>query len=119
MKTENLIQEKSFAFAVKVVNTYKYLRYNKREFVMSQQFLKSGTSIGANIEESIGGQSKADFISKISIAFKESRETYYWIKLLAATNYLEEDQTLDLIMDIEEICRIISKILLTIKTKSD
>jgi len=72
---DNVLLEKSFAFAVRVVKVYKYLAEEKREFVLSKQFLRSGTSIGANSEEAIGGRSKADFISKISIAYKEARET--------------------------------------------
>jgi four helix bundle protein len=69
MKTNNIIQEKSFAFAIRIVNTYKFLTTEKKEFVLSKQMLRSGTSIGANVEEAIGGQSKADFISKLSIAY--------------------------------------------------
>jgi four helix bundle protein len=76
---ENVLLDKSFAFSIRVVNAYKYLVEEKKEFVISKQFLRSGTSIGANAEEAVGGQSKADFISKISIAYKESRETKYWI----------------------------------------
>lgn len=119
MKTENLIQKKSFEFAIEVVNAYKYLKYDKNELVLSKQLLKSGTSIGANVEEAIGGQSKADFTSKLSIAYKEARETLYWVKLLTATQYIPEDSASDLMNDIEEICRIISKILITTKTKSN
>jgi len=73
MKSENIIQQKTFAFAIRIVNVYKHL--------LSKQLLRSGTSIGANIEESIGGQSNKDFLSKISIAYKEARETVYWLKL--------------------------------------
>mgnify|MGYP006371666711 FL=1 len=68
---ENIIQQKSFAFAVRAINTYKFLTQEKKEFILSKQFLRSATSIGANIEEAIGGQSNADFISKISISYKE------------------------------------------------
>ena len=75
MKDDNIIQQKSFSFAIRIVNAYKYLRNEKQEFVLSKQMLRAGTSKGANIEESIGGQSKADFLSKLSIAYKEARET--------------------------------------------
>ncbi|HQS05239.1 MAG TPA: four helix bundle protein [Daejeonella sp.] len=75
MKTENLIQTKTFAFAIRIVNTSKFLKNEKHEFTLSQQMLRSGTFIGANVEEGIGAQSKADFISKFSIAYKEARET--------------------------------------------
>jgi four helix bundle protein len=114
MKDNNVIQIKSFAFAIKVVNTCKLLQ-SKHEYVLSKQLLKSGTSIGANVEEAIGGQSKADFISKLSIAYKEARETLYWIKLLSATEFLSKEATEDLISDAEEICRIIGKIQITSK----
>ncbi|MGI8469040.1 MAG: four helix bundle protein [Pyrinomonadaceae bacterium] len=89
---ENILLEKSFAFAIRVVKAYKYLIEEKKEFVISKQFLRSGTSIGANSEEAVGGQSKADFVSKISIAYKEARETKYWIRLLKATEYFDESQ---------------------------
>ena len=112
---ENVLLEKTFAFAIRVVKAYKYLVEEKKEFVLSKQFLRSGTSIGANAEESIGGQSKADFISKISIAYKESRETRYWIKLLQATNYLDEAQAKSLLNDLEEILKIIGAIQITTK----
>jgi four helix bundle protein len=115
MKQENIIQEKSFAFAVRIVNLYKYLCEEKKEFVLSKQLLRSGTSIGANVEESIGGQSDKDFLSKLSIAYKEARETMYWIKLLLATNYLNQEQADSIFKDAEEICKIIGKIQITMK----
>ena len=115
MKTDNVIQEKSFAFAIRIVNAYKYLKFEKQEFVLSKQMLRSGTSIGANVEEAIGGQSKAEFISKLSIAYKEARETLYWLKLLFATEYLTKEMSDSLINDAEEICRIIGKIQITLK----
>src|SRR6478752_6731694 len=114
MKSDNVIQNKSFAFAIKIVNTYKQLQSN-HEYVLSKQLLRSSTSIGANVEEAIGGQSKADFISKLSIAYKEARETLYWIKLLSATDFLSKETSEDLISDTEEICRIIGKIQITSK----
>lgn len=90
MKTNNIIQEKSFVFAIRIVNRYKYLIAEKKEFILSKQLLRSGTSIGANIEESIGGVSDKDFLYKLSISYKEARETIYWLKLLQATDYLNE-----------------------------
>ena len=116
MKNDNVIQQKSFAFAIRIVNCYKYLKLEKGEFILSKQLLRSGTSIGANIEESIGGQSKADFISKLSIAYKEARETLYWLKLLFATDYLNQEMAESLIKDADEICRIIGKIQITMKS---
>ena len=80
---ENVVKEKSFAFAVLVVNMYHHLTEQRKEFVLSKQVLRSGTSIGANVEEAIGGQLRADFVSKLSIAYKEARETSYWLRLLA------------------------------------
>ena len=115
MKSENVVKDKSFAFAIRVVRAYQHLVSEKREFILSKQVLRSGTSIGANIEEAIGGQSEADFIAKLSIAYKEARETCYWIRLLQATDYLTESQAQSLLKDAEELCRIISKILLTTK----
>lgn len=115
MKIDNIIQHKSFAFAIRIVNVYKYLIDTKKEFVLSKQLLRSGTSIGANIEESIGGQSDKDFLSKIGIAYKEARETMYWIKLIKATNYLAENEADSLLSDCEELCKIIGKIQITTK----
>ena len=85
---ENTVLEKSFAFAVRVVNIYKYLTEQKKEYVLSKQLLRCGTSIGANATEAQRAQSKADFISKMSIALKEAYETEYWLRLLSATDFL-------------------------------
>ncbi len=115
---ENILLEKSFVFAIRVVKAYKYLVEEKKEFVLSKQFLRSGTSIGANSEEAMGGQSKADFVSKISIAYKEARETKYWIRLLNATNYFDNTQTKSLLDDLEELLKIIGKIQITSKNNS-
>ena|SRR5688572_5386000 len=115
---ENVLLEKSFAFAVRVVRAYKYLVNEKKEFVLSKQFLRSGTSIGANAEEAVGGQSKPDFIAKMNIAYKEARETNYWIRLLQATNYFAESQAKSLLNDNEELLKIISSILITTKHNS-
>lgn len=112
---ENVIQQKSFVFAIRIVNAYKYLTEQKKEFVLSKQLLRSGTSIGANVEEAIGGQSKKDFIAKISISYKEARETKYWLNLLTATDYLDEKLSKSLIDDAEELSKILSSILLSSK----
>jgi len=112
---ENIIQQKSFAFAIRIVNSYKYLQTEKKEFVLSKQLLRSGTSIGANVEEAIGGQSKKDFIAKISISYKEARETMYWLKLLKATFYLDEKEADSISRDAEELCKILSSILVSSK----
>jgi four helix bundle protein len=118
MKKDNIIQQKSFAFAVRIVNLYKNLIYEKKEFVLSKQLLRSGTSIGANVEESIGGQSDKDFISKISIAYKEARETIYWLKLLQATDFLTQQQADSLLNDADEICKILASIQKTLKSRN-
>jgi four helix bundle protein len=117
MKSENIVQQKSFAFAIRIVNLYKYLVTEKKEFILSKQLMRSGTSIGANIEESIGGQSNKDFIHKLSISYKEARETIYWLKLLKSTDYLSEQEATSLLNDAEEICRILGKIQITMKAK--
>src|SRR5688572_31916717 len=92
MRDNNLYQ-KSYAFAIQVVKTYQYLSSDKREFILSKQFLRSGTSIGANVAEANGAISKADFSAKISIAYKETLETKYWLNLLRDTNYLLSETT--------------------------
>ena len=112
---ENVLLEKSFAFAVRVVKAYKYLCDEKKEFVLSKQFLRSGTSIGANVEESVGAQSKADFVHKLGIAYKEARETAYWIKPLNTSEYFGDAQAKSLLKDAEELLRIIGKIQITNK----
>ena len=112
---DNVLLDKSFAFAMRVVKAYKYLVEEKKEFVMSKQFLRSGTSIGANVEESVGGQSTPDFLSKLSIAYKEARETRYWIRLLASGNYFGESQANSLLLDVDELLKIIGKIQITTK----
>ena len=88
MKEDNVIQLKSYNFALRMVKLYRFLTEKKKEYVLSKQILKSGTSIGANVEEALGAQSKADFICKLAIAYKEARETLYWLRLLHATDYL-------------------------------
>ncbi len=118
MKSNNIIQEKSFAFAIRIVNLYKYLIGDKKEFVLSKQLLRSGTSIGANVEEAIGGLSEKDFLSRLGIAYKEARESIYWLKLLNKTNYLNDKEFESLFNDAEEICKIIGKIQITMKSKN-
>jgi four helix bundle protein len=118
MAKENIILDKSFAFAVRIVKLYKFLCEEKKEFVLSKQVLRSGTSIGANVEESAGGQSDKDFISKLEISLKEAKETVYWLHLLAATDYLTQEQAESLLNDAEELKKILAKIILTMKSKA-
>ena len=115
MKTDNVIKEKSYAFAIRIINLYQFLCEDKKGFVLSKQILRSGTSIGANIEEAIGGQSPKDFFAKMTIAYKEARETHYWIRLLTDTNYLTKQQSADLLKDNEELLKIIGAIQKTIR----
>lgn len=119
MKQDNIIQYKSFAFAVRIVNVFKYLQEEMHEFILSKQLLRCGTSIGANVEEAIGGQSERDFYAKLTIAYKEAREARYWINLLFATDYFNKKEAESLLKEIEEICKIIGAIQKTIKAKKD
>ena len=116
---ENIIQDKSFKFALQIINLYKNLIEIKKEYVLSKQVLRSGTSIGLNIEESIGGQSKNDFLAKISIAYKEARETMYWLKLLKESKYINEIEFNNLFNDLDEILKILGKIQITLRNPPD
>ena len=111
----NILTSKAFDFAVRTVNLYKFLV--KTERIMSKQLLRSGTAIGALSEEAVGAQSDADFINKLSIAYKEARETLYWLKLLKATEYLTEKQFESIYIDGEELIKILTSILKTSKEK--
>ena len=117
MSKENIVAELSLEFAVRIVNLNKYLRQNKKEFVISAQVLRSGTSIGANIAESQMAQSTPDFISKLHIALKEASETKYWLDLLLRTRYVTDEQYRSLNKDL----RVIIGLLVTIvkKVKGD
>ena len=106
---ENLVRDKSYLFALSIIELYKVL-VEKNEFVMSKQVLKSGTSIGANIEEALAGQSRPDFLSKMSIASKEARETLYWLRLLRDSNTLAPEQLVDLIDESESLINILTSI---------
>ena len=113
--SDNIILDKSFEFAIRVVKLYKYLCDDKKEYVLSKQLLRAGTSIGANINEAQAGQSKADFIAKMAIASKEARESKYWIDLLIKTDYLDinENHVKSLLSDIEEIIKLLTSIVKT------
>lgn len=117
MKKNNVIQEKSFKFAEKVVKLYRFLLDNKKEYVLSKQFLRSGTSVGANIEEALGGTSSSDFTNKLSIAYKEARETKYWLRLLKSGEYINDKIFYEYFNDAEEICKILASIIKTMKDK--
>ena len=107
---ENIIEKKSFDFAIRIVKLYKFLCNEKNEFVLSKQLLRSGTSIGANVAEAQQAQSKADFISKISIALKEATESKYWLRLLNATDYISDIEIKSILSDCVEIEKILTSI---------
>jgi len=112
MSGKVLVLEKSFDFAARVVNLYKYLCNDKKEFILSKQLLRSGTSIGANINEAQTGQSKADFIAKMSMASKEARESKYWIDLLIKTEYLDmnDNHAKSIVKDMGELNKLLTSI---------
>jgi len=112
--SENIIREKTYQFALKVVLACKEL-FNQKEFILSKQVLRSATSIGANVEEGVQGQSKPDFIHKFSIAQKEAFETHYWLRLLRDSGYINKESAYHLLADCEEIQKIITAILKTSK----
>lgn len=107
----NIILEKSYAFAVRIVKLYQYLYKEKKEFVLSKQILRSGTSIGANAEEAVGGISKKDFRAKMSIAYKEARETEYWLRLLNDTDILDDKLFTSLHDENKELLKILFTII--------
>lgn len=113
MKTDNIIVDKSKEFAVRIVRLYQYLCNEKKEFVLSKQVLRSGTSIGANVKEAIRGQSKVDFIHKMSISLKEASETEYWLELLYETEYITQSQFESMIADCRELLKILTSIINT------
>jgi four helix bundle protein len=113
---DNVVKEKSFKFALRIVKLYQYLKEEKKEYVLSKQVLKSGTAIGAMIRESQYAQSKADFIHKLSIALKEANETDYWIELLFQSGYLEQKSYESIHIDIEELLKLLTSIVKTTKS---
>jgi four helix bundle protein len=110
-KYQNIVVEKSYQFAIRIVKLCQYLNKEKKEFVLSKQLLRSGTSVGANVEEAIGGISKKDFTAKMSIAYKEARETNYWIRLLKDTDYIDEKLFKSLDNDNQELLKILYSII--------
>jgi four helix bundle protein len=110
---DNVIESKSFSFAVRIVKLCRHLQSDNKEFVLSKQLLRSGTSIGANVAESQQAQSRADFISKLSIALKEAVETNYWLRLLYATDYLSSTEYSSVITDCKELEKLLTAILKT------
>jgi len=115
MIRDNIVFEKAFKFAVRIVNLYKHLADNKKEFVLSKQLLRSGTSIGANIREAIEAQSKKDFVAKLYISLKEAGESEYWLLLLKETGYITEKETESILNDLTEILKLLNAIIKTSK----
>jgi len=129
MSKDNIIIDKTFAFSIRIVNLYKILQSSHKEFILSKQLLRSGTSIGVNVNEAQAahagamrlnpavkrGQSTKDFLSKLSIASKEARETKYWIDLLVATNFINKNHKSiqSLLSDIDEINKLLTSIIKT------
>ena len=111
MKEDNITYKKAYEFVIEIVNVYKNLTQDKKEYILSKQLLRSGTSICANIAEANGGISNADFSAKISIAYKEALETKYWLSLLKDTGYIEENKYEILFDKADEICKILFSIL--------
>jgi four helix bundle protein len=114
---ENVIKNKSFAFALRIVKLAQYLQKEKQEYVLSKQVLRSGTAIGALVREAEHAQSKADFISKMSIALKEANETEYWIDLLHQSDYIDDSNYQSIHPDIEELLKLLISIVKTSRAK--
>jgi four helix bundle protein len=115
MAERNVIRDKSFRFALRIVKLYQYLKDEKKEYVLSKQVLRSGTAIGALVRESQHAESKADFIHKLSIALKEANETEYWIELLFQSGLIEEKSYQSIHIDIEELLKLLTSIVRTTK----
>jgi four helix bundle protein len=118
IRMENIIVIKSKAFAIRIVKLSKYLNENKKEYVLSRQILKSGTSIGANVKEAIRGQSKSDFYAKMNIALKEASETEYWLEILNETDYIDKGLFESIYSDCTELIKILMSITKTQKCNS-
>lgn len=108
---DNIIVTKSRGFAIRIIRLYQYLLSDKKEYILSKQLLRSGTSIGANIKEAIQGQSKKDFIAKMQISLKEASETEYWLDLLHETDYLDKNQFISINNDCIELIKLLTSII--------
>ena len=114
---ESILRDKSKAFAIRIIKLYKFLLEEKKEFVISKQILRCGTSIGANFAEAIYGVSEADFMNKLSIAQKEASETIYWLELLYETDFITEEQFDSMLADADELVRLLAASIITMKKK--
>lgn len=116
--TGNALHDKSLLFAVRTVNFYKFLTEKKKEFVISKQILRSGTSIGANIRESKNAESSSDYVHKLAIALKEADETQYWLEVLSLSNLIEENEYTSMNNDVKELIALLTTIITKIKNKT-
>lgn len=119
MKSENIVLDKSLSFAVRIVRLQQYLSREKQEFTLSNQLLKSGTSIGANIREALRGQTRQDFIAKMNISLKEVYETEYWLELLHRTDYITTREFESIFSDCRELTKLLMRIVKTSKENSN
>lgn len=116
-KSDSIVGQKAYDFAILIIQIYKELSSEKREFVLSKQLLRSGTSIGANINEAISSESKKDFVHKLSIALKESRETSYWLRLLSDSAFIENDKFIIASDNCNQLIKLLNSIILTTKER--
>ncbi|MEO1690849.1 MAG: four helix bundle protein [Cyanobacteria bacterium J06631_6] len=119
LRLKSVAYDKAYALAIRIVKAYKYLKENQKEFLLSKQLLRSGTSIGANVAEANGSISSAEFSAKMSITYKECLETKYWLSLLKDTQYIEQKASDSIYRDADEVSRIIFSILKKTRIKSD
>lgn len=115
--SDNIIAKKAYAFALEIVQVYKILVHDKKEFVLSKQLLRAGTSDGVNVNEAVSAQSKRDFVHKLSISLKEARETKYWLNLLKDSGYLATDSFMNINDSCDEEIKILSSIIITTKQR--
>lgn len=111
------VRDKSYAFALRMIKMYQHFTKDKQEFILSKQVLRSGTSIGANIEEASGAQSNKDFLAKMTIAYKEARETHYWLRLLHDSGYFTENAAISILNDCEELLKMLASIKKTTQSR--
>ena len=119
MRTDNVLLDKSKSFAIRIIRLYKYLREKKKEYILADQILRSGTSIGSNSRESRRAEGIKDFVHKLNIALKEADETAYWLELLIATDYISEKEFESLYIDCEELIKLLTSIINTAKRNNN
>ncbi|MBK9798920.1 MAG: four helix bundle protein [Bacteroidetes bacterium] len=117
MESNNILAQKTFNFSFKSIKAYQILIREKKEYILSKQLLRSATSIGANVEESIGGQSQKDFFMKLNIAYKEARECHYWLRLIIQSNSMNNKIVFEMLQECHEILRILAASIRTIRQK--